>query len=318
MYNYIPLNYQNINIEAGTYNPSPVKAYNNKTFGFWVRALFQRITSVIDFELPDTWQGTIRDFFLYCIYKYGYVAIFDIDETGLAFQPASLKGYNFYYQPTDAVISNPALKKSLSLEIGKECELLKLTPDYIGVWDIIEFYAERFSSLDNAINMSLINSKTPFILGAKNKTAQSALKKILDKVNAGEPAVVFDEKLMNDPNSKDTPFQLLEIMRNPKEYYLTSDQLQDFQTILNNFDAEIGIPTLPYQKKERLVKAEADLRMYDGCARSLTWYNTLQASIEEVKKLYPDITLTATLHYADVNLTEAEEEQEEGVENGTF
>ena len=140
----------------------------------------------------------------------------------------------------------------------------------------------------------------------------------LDKVNAGEPAVVFDEKLMNDPNSKDTPFQLLEIMRNPKEYYLTSDQLQDFQTILNNFDAEIGIPTLPYQKKERLVKAEADMRMYDGCARSLTWYNTLQASIEEVKKLYPDITLSATLHYADVNLTEAEEEQEEGVDNGTF
>lgn len=318
MYNYIPLNYDNINIEAGTYNPSPVKAYNNKTFGFWVRALFQRITSVIDFELPDTWQGSIRDFFLYCIYKYGYLAIFDIDETGLAFQPASLKGCNFYYQPTNAVISNPTLKKSLSLEIGKECELLKLTPDYIGVWDIIEFYAERFSSLDNAINMSLINSKTPFILGAKNKTAQSALKKILDKVNAGEPAVVFDEKLMNDPNTKDTPFQLLEIMRNPKEYYLTSDQLQDFQTILNNFDAEIGIPTLPYQKKERLVKAEADMRMYDGCARSLTWYNTLQASIEEVKKLYPDITLSATLHYADVNLTEAEEEQEEGDDNGTF
>lgn len=308
MSNYIPINYHNINVGAGTYNPSPVKAYNNKTFGFWVRALFQRVQSVIDFELPQTWQGNIKDFFLYCLYKYGYVVIFDSDEFGLSFQPCTLTGYNFYYQPTDVIIANPKL--NTQLKIGTECELVKLTPDYIGVWDILEYYAERFSCLDNAINMSLINCKTPYILGAKNKTASSALKKIFDKVNAGEPAVVFDEKLMNDPNSKDTPFQLLELLHNPKENYLTSDQLMDFQTILNNFDAEIGIPTVPYQKKERMVTDEATMRMYDGCARSLTWFNTLASSIDEVKKLYPNITLTAQLHYADINTPEGVDKNE--------
>lgn len=308
MSNYIPINYQNINISAGTYNPSPVKAYNNKTFGYWVRALFQRTTSIIDFDLPDEWSGNIKDFFLYCLYKYGYVVIFDHNELGLSFQPCNLKGYNFYYQPTEVLIANPLY--NAELKIGSECELLKLTPDYHGVWDILEYYAERFSTLDNAINMSLINSKVPYILGAKNKTASSALKKILDKVNDGEPAVVFDEKLINDPNSKDTPFQLLEILKNPKENYLTTDQLLDFQTILNNFDNEIGIPTLPYQKKERLVAEEATMRIYDGCARSLTWFNTLTTSIEEIKKLYPDIKLNAKLHYEDVNKPEDPQDQE--------
>lgn len=302
MANYIPLNYNQINIGAGTYSPSPVKSYNNRTFAFWIRALFQRITSVIEFDLPDEWQGSIKDFFLYCMYKYGFVAVFNSDEFGISFQPCSPKGYNFYYQPTDAVISNPLYQGTL--KIGVECELLKLTPDYVGIWDIIEYYAERFSSLDNAINMSLINCKTPYILGAKNKTASSALKKIFDKVNRGDPAVIFDEKLINDPNTKDTPFQLIELLRNPKEAYLTTDQLMDFQTILNNFDAEIGIPTVPYQKKERLVADEATMRAYDGCARSLTWFNTLTASIKEVKKLYPDIILDARLHYADFNVSE--------------
>ena len=308
MANYIPLNYNQINIGAGTYSPSPVKSYNNRTFGFWIRALFQRITSVIEFDLPEEWQGAVKDFFLYCMYKYGFVAVFDSDEFGMSFQPCNPKGYNFYYQPTAVTISNPLY--NAELEIGKECELLKLTPDYVGIWDIIEYYAERFSSLDNAINMSLINCKTPYILGAKNKTASSALKKIFDKVNRGDPAVIFDEKLINDPNTKDTPFQLIELLRNPKEAYLTTDQLMDFQTILNNFDAEIGIPTVPYQKKERLVAQEATMRAYDGCARSLTWFNTLTTSIAEVKKLYPDITLNARLHYADFNVSEGGSDNE--------
>ena len=308
MANYIPLNYNQINVGAGTYSPSPVKSYNNRTFGFWIRALFQRITSVIEFDLPDEWQGTVKDFFLYCMYKYGFVAVFDSDEFGMSFQPCAPKGYDFYYQPTDVVISNPLYQTTL--KIGTECELLKLTPDYVGIWDIIEYYAERFSSLDNAINMSLINCKTPYILGAKNKTASSALKKIFDKVNRGDPAVIFDEKLINDPNTKDTPFQLIELLRNPKEAYLTTDQLMDFQTILNNFDAEIGIPTVPYQKKERLVAEEATMRAYDGCARSLTWFNTLTTSIAEVKKLYPDIILDARLHYADFNVSEGGSDNE--------
>lgn len=313
--NYIPINYHNINVGAGTYSPSAVKAYNNRTFGYWIRALFQRAQSILDFDLPETWKGNVKDFFLYCLYKYGYVCIFDSDEFGMSFQPCGFTGYNFYYQPTNAIVSNPRLNKTFV--IGVDCELLKLTPDYMGIWDILEYYAERFSTLDNAINMSLINCKTPYILGAKNKTASSALKKILDKVNQGEPAVVFDEKLMNDPNTKDTPFQLLELLKNPKDAYLTPMQLQDFQTILNNFDAEIGIPTVPYQKKERLVADEATMRIYDGCARSLTWFNTLSASIENIKKLFPEIVLDVRLHYADFNQSEGISEERQ-VQDGTI
>lgn len=306
--NYLPINYQSINIAAGCFTPSAIKSYNNRSFGYWVRSLFQRVTSVIDFELPDTWEGSIRDFFLYCIYKYGFVAIFNSDKYGLSFQPCTLNGYNFYYQPTQALVANPALNQTFT--IGEDCELLKLTPDYMGIWDIIEYYAERFSTLDNAINMSLINCKTPYILGAKNKTASAALKKILDKVNEGEPAVIFDEKLMNDPNSKDTPFQLLELLHDPKSAYLTSEQLQDFQTILSNFDSEVGIPALPYEKKERLVQTEAEIRTYDGCARSLTWFNTLNGSIDKIKDIFPDIKLSASLHYADFNTPEGVNENE--------
>ena len=32
------------------------------------------------------------------------------------------------------------------------------------------------------------------------------------------------------------------------------DKLRDIQTVLNSFDNEIGIPTVPYEKKERMVE----------------------------------------------------------------
>lgn len=312
---YLPFNYEQINVAAGTYNPSPVKAFNNKTFAFWERALFQRATSVIKSELPDDWDGTIKDFFYYCLFRFGYVCIWDSAQFGLSFQPCNLSGYDFYYQPTKAIIANPLLPESLNLAIGSECEILKLTPDFLGVWDIISYYAEKLSTLDNAINMSLINNKFAFILGARNKVAGQALKKMLDKINKGEPAVIYDMKLLNDPTDKEEPFQVWERKNSLKDSYLTTDQLKDFQTILNNFDCEIGIPTIPYEKKERMVTEEAKSRQLDAQSRSTIWLECLTSSADRVKKLYPDIKLDFELRY-DPEEMEAEDEQLENDTDG--
>ena len=298
---YLPLNYEQLNVMDGTYNPSMVKSYNNKTFRYWERSLFQRAASVIDWGLPDNWTGSIHDFFVYCMFRFGYVAIWETDEMGAVFQPANVNGFDFYYRPTTAIIANPTLDQSLELTIGDECELLKLTPDFCGIWDIISYYAEKLSTLDNAINMSLINNKFAFILGARNKVASAALKKMLDKINKGEPAVIYDMKLTNDQTDKDTPFQVWERSGSLKDSYLTTDQLADFQTLINNFDAEIGIPSVPYQKKERLVTSEANMRSKDSAARSVVWLETIEQSAKKVNELYPNINITAKLRYKEDN-----------------
>lgn len=275
-------------------SPSSVKSYNNKSFWYWCRSLYQRMQSVFSVSLPSTWRGDIEDFFFWCLFKYGYVCISRNDKYGEFFQPCTISGIDFYYQPTKAIISNPAY--SSELEIGTDCEILKLTPDFYGVFDIIEYYAERLSLLDNSINTGLVNSKFAFMYMAKNKAAGQALKKCLDKINSGEPAVIWDQKVTNDPNDKDAPFQ--ELTRDHlKESYLTTDQLSDASTILSAFDAEIGIPSLPYQKKERLVTSEANMRGFDAKARSKTWIKCLNSSLDNIRKLYPDINLSFSLAY---------------------
>lgn len=274
---YFPLNYEQLNIAIGSYTPNSVKNLNNKTFAFWERALFQRALSVLEIELPEEWNGSIKDFFNYCFYRFGFVAIFDKAEFGKIFQPACLSGYDVFYRPTRAMISNPAFNGSLELEIGRNCEILKLTPDYMGIWDIISYYAEKLSLLDNAINMSLINNKFGFFLFAKNKGAAQAFKKAFDMINRGEPAVVLDKNVLDDQQSKTEPWQLLD-RPHLKDSYLTTDQLADFRTLLHNFDTEIGIPTLPTEKKERMITDEANSLRVDAISRSEVWLHTINES----------------------------------------
>lgn len=282
---YFPLNFEQLNIATGSYTPNSVKSFNNKTFAFWERALFQRALSVLKITLPEEWNGSIKDFFDYCLYKFGFVVVFDTAEFGKLFQPACLSGWDVWYRPTTATVNNPALISLPALDIGKNCEVLKLTPDYMGIWDIISYYAEKLSLLDNAINMSLINNKFAFFLFSKNKSSAEAFKKAMDLVNRGEPAVVLDKKVLDDPQDGKEPWQFLD-RPHLKESYLTTMQLEDFRTLLHNFDTEIGIPTLPVEKKERMITDEANSLRIDAVSRSEVWLNTFNESAIAVNKMF--------------------------------
>ena len=306
---YIPMNYEHINNINSMYIPSNVKYLNTQVFNFWERSLFQRAISVIDIKVPEEWSGSVKDFLYYCLFRFGTVAVFKNAEMGLVFNPGTMKGYNFYYQPTSYLIANPALNRSLELEIGKDCAIIKIAPDYLGIWDIIKYYAEKLSMLDSAINMSITNSKLAWILGARNKSIAQTIKKIFDKVSRGDPLVIYDAKMQDDPQTKKEPWQFLE-RTNIKNSYITTDQLQDFQTLLNNFDTEIGIPTIPYQKKERMVTSEADSRIIDSTSRSIVWKNTLDECFKLVNEMF-DLDLSCELRFYDPEDNEYEEVQKD-------
>lgn len=300
---FYPYDYQQINIIEGTYTPSVIKNRNNISFDFWVRSLFERAQSSIIFNLPDDWQGDKMDFWYYLLFKYGYLSVQDLTENenidakmiGMCFSPVGLTGRDFYYNPTTAILSNPMLTDSLQLKIGIDCAIVKLTPSYMGIWDIIEFYADKLSNLDNAINMSIINNKFAFVLAGKTKGAVAALKKMMDKINSGSPTVFLDGRVMDDQKQGE-PFNLLQ-RDNLKQSYLTSDQLMDMHTLLCDFDAEIGIPTVPYQKKERETEYESKSKIADGLARVLTWKRCLDSSFANVNALYPQLNLSCSLRW---------------------
>lgn len=314
-FGYIPFNYENINIAAGSYFPSQVKPYNNAAFILWQRALFQRACSTLLIKMPKIWQPN-KDLMYYCLFAFGYVGCGTLPDIGKWFNPGTVTGYDFYYRPTKFHLANAYYSKAKEMEIGKDCEIIKLTPDYLGIWDVITYYAEKLASLDVAINTAIINSKFAYIVGAKNKAAAAVLKKMFDKVNSGEPAVVFDSKLANDGIDQEEPWQAL--FRDVKKDYIVTDLLRDFQTVINDFDTEVGIPTIPYEKKERMVTDEAKSKQIDATSRSVIWFDTLSDSFERANEFLGftgEDALSVTLRY---EITDEGGEDDEHSENNAL
>lgn len=280
---YLPMNYEQINIRMGTYTPVNVKSYNSAVFKVWERALFQRACSTLMIKMPKIWQAN-KDLLYFCLFAYGFVGCGETADLGKWFNPGTFSGFDFYYRPKRFMLTNPYWKKSsgIEFEIGKDCELIKLTPDYFGIWDVIAYYSEKLATIDTAVNMAIINSKLAYFVGAKNKAAAQTLKKIFDKINSGEPAVFFDKNLANDGVAKDQPWNAF--LRDVKSSYVLTDLLRDFQTIINDFDTEVGIPTLPYEKKERMVTDEATSKQIDATSRSIIWYDTLKDSFDRANE----------------------------------
>lgn len=290
-----PIYYPQLNMLAGTHIPSSYHTKNTIAFDFWTRAFYERLINGLKINVP--WEGDVKDFFNYCLYGNGFVCIFKTNEYGLSFQPCNVSGYDFYYRPTQAIVTNPVFQKTF--KIGEDCEILKLTPDYLGCFDIIYYYAEKMAELDCALKISISNEKNPKIYGASSKAKAETLKKIMDKVNQGNAVQIYDNRLFKSSDNEDEPLTLFG--NDARDNYMTDKILNDMFTIISRFDTEIGIPTVPYQKKERMVTDEATATRIDSQSRVLTWYETLKSSIKIVKKLFPDFDMSVEMRWGDVS-----------------
>lgn len=285
----------------------PNTYWNKRTvqYKYWFRSLLHKIDSSIIFGgLPSGWND---DFFHLCLWALGYVAVFKSPtvEVGkkfgpTVFNPCVLSGYDFFYQPTTATVSNPNIDPVFTKEykLGKDCELIKLTPDYFGVFDIIDFYAAKLAEISKGIDVGLINAKMPFILTAQNEAQAETLKKVYDKVQAGEPLVVWKNETDNDEviPAKD-PFEAF--VNDYQKTYVVHNLLEDMQGILNSFYTEIGIP-VAVEKKERLITTEANFSTAQSQARISTWIETLKESLTLVNEMF-DTAITAEIAYNEDN-----------------
>ena len=201
----LPFSYDQINLAAGFNKPATQKSYNNQTYAYWARALFQRAAYAIELTLPDEWETDLKGLFYYWLYSRGYLGIYNEPEMGTVFQPGTLSGFDFYYRPVRFIVTNPYAPEggsSRELVIGKDCALIKLAPDYMGIWDVIDYYARKLADLSLSIDMSIINTRFAKIMGARNKAAAETLKKILDKTGKHVEVMVYGDGAFKDPQGK--------------------------------------------------------------------------------------------------------------------
>ena len=299
---YYPLNYDKINLYQGTFTPSEQYS-DSMAFQFWMRALYQRALSVFDLvNLPADFSEQEINLLYYLLYIPGFSGAFKTTEYGTIINPITFKGYNVFFAPDAFLVNNPVLnnidKKEFKIyhlgdkeRLGEEFKreeygvVLKLSPDYQGIYDILVYYAEKLANMSAGLDMNIENSKFAYVLGANSKSGKTFLKKLIDKIHSGVSAIIYDSQIT--PSTDIDTFEFFN-RDNLKSSYMVTEFNQDIQTIINQFDAEVGIVNVPYEKKERMTEFESKSKQSDGIARATLWRDTMQHSFDEFNELYDE------------------------------
>lgn len=276
-----PYTYAALNAVEGTIHPSFLHIHNTSLARFFKRYLLQDAISVFEFTLPDWWDA---DYFRYSLIGFGFVTVFKTDKFGIIPQQCGLSGFNVFYRPTECTIANPLIGSKI-LRIGQNCELIKMQPDYSGVASLVDYYGDLMALTWEGITTNILNSKLAYIGYADGKEQAETFKKLFDKIASGEPAVVVKKK--NSTLTDSDKFQFF--TQNLGQNYIAPDMLDSLRSIQAAFRAEIGIPDLNVQKKERLITAEATKTDIYTRAKSMVWLEEMQDGMKKVVQKFPEL-----------------------------
>lgn len=274
-----PIYYDHANAAISCNNPNSIHTQNTALTAFFKRYLLQKAISVFEWTLPENWN---RDYFLYVLFCWGVVAVINTDRFGTIPQGCGLRGYNVQYQPTNAIITNPLLRGILDPQIGTQCEIFKLQPDFGGVMDLVNSTAEDLALCSEALSMNVINSKLAFVFAAGNKAVAESYKAMYDDIMSGKPAAFVHKDLFSDdgkpmwqPWSQDI-----------KRMFIAPEIIDSMHEIEARFDQQIGIPNANRDKKERLVVDEVNANNTDTYCKAALWLESLQESCERVNRMF--------------------------------
>ena len=301
MSNYTPFGYESISLFNGMNRPPAIHTYDNATNWFFQRCLFQRFCSIWKWQIPETWQ---KPFFEYILYMGGYVIIFNEPDYGVIPMFGTFTGWNVFYFPTECYVNTNLIQRE-RMQIGEDCELLRLSPDFFGIQDLIHYYAEKLSLTSQALDMNLMNSKLANVFAANSKGEAETIKAVLDKIYQGNPSAVYE------PHGKERgpsePWSVFN--RDIKSGFIAPELLDVYRSIFAEFDTEIGIPNANTRKRERLIVDEVNQNNAETMSRVKVFEQTMQRDIEKVKILYPDLALSVSL--ADFILPGGDEPNDE-------
>lgn len=277
--NGIPALADHINVANWAASPSTVHCRNTGLSKFFQRYLLQKAMSLFKWELPETWS---ESYFLYVLYCWGYLCVVNTNKFGVIPQACTLTGYNVFYQPTNAVVTNPLLRGILQPQIDRQCTIIRLQPDYGGIMDMVSYYADMLALCAESVGMNLMNTHLSYVFSANNKTAAESFKKLADKIASGEVAVAIDKNLFKDDGSKN--WEAFE--QNLKQVYIASDVLSDMRKIEAMFDTDVGIPNANTDKRERLVTDEVNANNVETVSKCSMWLEELQKSVKKTNKMF--------------------------------
>lgn len=273
-----PYYYNYMNAVESAAQPANMHILATETGKFYQRYLLKKALSVFKWTLPEWWD---ENYFLYVLYCFGFVGIFDTERFGVIPNQCGLKGLNVFYRPTSIIIANPLLTEK-EKRIDADCVVMQLQPDYMGILDLCAHYAEKMSLASSAISQNLWSTKIATVFFAENDAQQLSIKKAFDKMSAGEPMVVVHKNLRDENGNM--AYEVFN--RDVKQSYVIDDLLTDLRKIEAEFDTRIGVPNANTDKRERLITDEVNANNVETHILADMWMDSIQSAIKKVRDMF--------------------------------
>ena len=274
-----PISYDYINAYNGTISPSTVHCTDVGLTRFFQKYLLQKAISVFKWNLPANWD---KDFFLYGLYSFGHMAVINTDKFGVIPQFCGLMGYNVFYRPTQAVISNPLLNGIIQPKIDSQCTVFKMNADYSGIWDIVSYYADMMAMAAQTAGINMFNSKLSYLFFAKDKSSAESYKKMADKILSGEPVSVVDKNLYSNDGTKAWEMFTQDLKRN----YIVHEVLTDLLKYEAMFCTAVGLPNANTEKKERMIVDEVNANNTETNSNAEMWLERFKIDAEKTNAMF--------------------------------
>ncbi len=274
-----PFTFVESNMYNGSFSPSTVHVKNTGLATFFKRYLLQEAASVFDITLPSHWS---KNYFLYVLYCIGHIAVMQTDLYGVIPQHCTLGGYTVQYQPYYCLVTNPLFSKTYRLVIGRDCTVIKLEPDYCGIYDLVDYYGDLMALTAETLGGNILNSKLSYVFAAGTKAQAETLKKLYDNIASGEPAQFIDKNLQQEDGS--LPVQLL--TQNVGQNFIGDKLVDTMRNIRNMFLTDIGIPNVNLAKKSGVTDSEVAANDMEVKAKVSLWFDEISKGMDETRSMF--------------------------------
>lgn len=284
--------------------PSTFHASNTGLSVMLQRYLMQKVLSRFKFYgIPDTWS---ENYFKYSIFGYGWVSVLETENFGVIPQNCQLTGFDVFYRPTTAVISNYLIPGTsnllidykLPLDLNQEivlaaarsvgesvdgiCCLIQMQPNYGSAWDLVVYYADLMATALSSAQTNLQNTKFAHVFIADNKAQAESFKKAFDEIESGNAAVFMDKSLFREDGNPNW----VQFCQNIKNVYVAGDIMEDVKKIEAQFDTRIGIPNVNIAKASGVSSSEVNANNAETMCLCQLWLDTIRDGLQRVNERY--------------------------------
>lgn len=172
----------------------------------YVAYMLARTNEMFEWEgLPDTIPAYMLEQYLQC---HGAVTICQATpkfeqyrlggtKSGIyAFRAVFSNFPDIYLRPTGCIVANPALAESMTLTIGKDCEIIKNDTYCIGLLPMHYRYAEQLAENDVSIRSAQINSRIRTVIAAGTDREKESAEEYLKQIEAGEIGTIAENAFL--------------------------------------------------------------------------------------------------------------------------